>query len=209
MIEINFLSSQTRHKQKEKQQDKKLFKIATIVLSAIVFLLMLVVGLRLFVNLRIKNKVETISKLKKTILDQEQIELSYLIFVNKLQVVGEIYSARSDKQEAMNYFADLMSDAATITGMAYNENSGGLILQLNHSNVFPLEDSMAIIDSSLVKDVYKNIEKTALKREDQGNYELSLKIQLKTVEDLGLLNNDENLMNEEELENKLIEEANN
>lgn len=199
MIEINFLSSQTRHKQKEKQQDKKLFKIATIVLSAIVFLLMLVLGLRLFVNLRIKNKVETIARLKKTILDQEQIELSYLIFVNKLQVVGEIYSARSDKQEAMNYFADLMSDAATITGMAYNENSGGLILQLDHSNVFPLENSMALIDSSLVKDVYKNIEKTALKRKDQGNYELSLKIQLKTVEDLGLLNNDDDSMNEEKL----------
>ena len=205
MIEINFLSSQTRHKQKEKQQDKKLFKIATIVLSTIIFLLMLVLGLRLFVNLRIKNKVETIAKLKKTILNQEEVELSYLIFVNKLQAVSEIYSARSDKQAAMNYFAELMSDVATIIGMTYNESSGGLILQLDHSTVFPLEDSMAIIDSSSVKNVYKNIEKTSLKREDQGNYELSLKIQLKTVEDLGLLDDNKNSTNVEELEDDFIE----
>jgi hypothetical protein len=198
MIEINFLSSQTRHKQKEKQQDKKLFKIAVIVLSTVVFLLLAVVGLRLLVNLRIKNKVETIAKLKKTILDQEEIELSYLIFVNKLQSVGEIYSARSDKQAAMNYFADLMTDVATITGMTYNESSGGLILQLDHSSVFPLEESMAIINSSLVKDVYKNVEKTSLKREDQGNYQLSLKIQLKTVEDLGLLGTENSDLIEEE-----------
>jgi hypothetical protein len=187
MIEINFLSGQTRHKRKEKQQDKKLFKTATIVLSITVFLLLLVVGLRLFINLRIKNKIETIAKLKTTILNQEEVELSYLIFVNKLKSVEEIYSARSDKQAAMNYFADLVSDVATIIGMTYNEDSGGLLLQLDHSSIFPLEDSMEIIDSPQVKNIYKNVEKSSLKRKDQGNYELSLKVQLKTVEDLGLL----------------------
>lgn len=189
MIEINFLSTKTRHKQKQQEKDKKLFKISSIVLGVVLVALILFMGLKLVINLQIKNKAETIVKLKKTILEKEQVELSYLIFVNKLKVVEEIYAARSDKQTAMNYFADLMDGVATITGMTYDEESGGLNLQLDHQNVFFLEKSMTLIDSPLVKDVYKNVEKSSLSREDQGNYQLRLSIQLKTLEDLGLLEN--------------------
>jgi len=213
MIEINFLSSRTRHKQKQKEKDQKLFKIASIVLGAVIVVLLLVLGLKLLINLQIKNKTKTIAELKEIIVDKEDVELSYLIFVNKLKAVGEIYAARSDKQTAMNYFAELMTDIATITGMTYEEESGGLMLQLDHDNVFFLEKSMNIIDSSLVTEVYKNVKKTSLSRQDQGNYQLSLTIQLKTVEDLGLLeNNDLNdeFNNEEIIDNnyetELLEE---
>jgi hypothetical protein len=189
MIEINFLSSKTRHKQKQQEKDKKLFKIASIVLGSVVLILILIMGLKLLINLQIKNKTATIADLKKTIVDKEAVELSYLIFVNKLKVVEEIYAARSDKQTAMNYFANLMNNVATITGMTYDEDSGGLILELDHQNVFFLEESMNIIDSPLVEDVYKNVSKSYLSRQDQGNYQLRLTIQLKTLEDLGLLEN--------------------
>lgn len=189
MIEINFLSSRTREKLKQKERDQKLFKIAGIVLSLVIVLLVIALGLKLFLNFRIKKMTENIAELKKIIVDREDVELSYLIFVNKLRAIGEIYAARSDKQEAMNYFANLMTDVANITGMTYDEESGGLILQLDHQNVFFLEDSMSIIDSPLVTDVYRNVKKASLARQDQGNYQLRLTIQLKTIEDLGLLEN--------------------
>lgn len=188
MTEINFLSSRTRHKQKQKEQDKKLFKISAIVLIVVVIILLVILGLKLVINLRIKDKTNTITSLKKTIVEKETVELSYLIFVNKLRVVGEIYASRSDKQTAMNYFADLMNDVATISAMNYDEESGGLTLSLDHQNVFFLEKSISILDSPQVKEVYKNVKKGALTRADQGNYVLNLAIQLKTVEDLGLLN---------------------
>jgi Tfp pilus assembly protein PilN len=101
MTEINFLSSRTRHKQKQREQDKKLFKISSIVLAVVIIILLIAVGLKLVINLKIKDKTKTIAELKKTIVEQEGIELSYLIFVNKLRAVGEIYAARSDKQTAM------------------------------------------------------------------------------------------------------------
>lgn len=187
MTEINFLSSRTRHKQKQREQDKRLFKIASLVLAVVVFVFVLIMGLKLVVNLKIQNKTKEIANLKKTITELAPVELSYLIFVNKLRAVGEIYAARSDKQTAMNYFADLMSNVATITGMNYDEESGGLNLQLDHQNIFSVEDSMNILNSPLVTDVYRNVEKSSLSRQDQGNYLLRLAIQLKTVEDLGLL----------------------
>lgn len=187
MTEINFLSSRTRHKQKQREQDKRLFKIASLVLAVVVFVFVLIMGLKLVVNLKIQNKTKEIANLKKTITEQAPVELSYLIFVNKLRAVGEIYAARSDKQTAMNYFADLISNVATVTGMNYDEESGGLNLQLDHQNIFSVEDSMNILNSPLVTDVYRNVEKSSLSRQDQGNYLLRLAIQLKTVEDLGLL----------------------
>jgi hypothetical protein len=192
MIEINFLSNKTRQKLKQQEKDKQLFKIASIVLGVVVIILIIVLSLKLFINLRINNKSLEIAELKKTIAEKEEVELSYLIFVNKLRAIKEIYAARSDKQTAMNYFTRLMADVATIIGMTYNEESGGLILQIDHDNVFFLEKSMNIIDSPLVTDVYKNVEKNSLSRQDQGNYQLNLNIQLKTVEDLGLLENNQN-----------------
>lgn len=191
MTEINFLSSRTRHKQKQREQDKKLFKISSVVLIAVVVILLLIIGLKLVINLRIKDKTKTIASLKKTIVEKEEVELSYLIFVNKLRAVGEIYASRSDKQTAMNYFADLMSNVATIAAMSYEEESGGLTLSLDHQNIFFLEKSTSILDSPQVKEVYKNVKKGSLTRADQGNYILSLAIQLKTVEDLGLFETDQ------------------
>lgn len=218
MTEINFLSSRTRHKQKQREQDKKLFKISSIVLIAVVIMLLVIIALKLAINLRIKDKSKTIASLKQTIVEKEAVELSYLIFVNKLRAVGEIYASRSDKQTAMNYFADLMSDVATITAMNYEEESGGLTLSLDHQNVFFLEKSTFILDSPLVKEAYKNVKKGSLTRADQGNYVLNLTIQLKTVEDLGLLdatqaNNEANInpdqTSSEDLESAaLIEELN-
>lgn len=181
MIEINFLANKNRNKQKQKLQDQHLFKISALVLGGVVLLLLIALGAKLWINLQIKQKAANIAQLKQSILAQEKIELAYLIFVNKLEVVGEIYASRSDKQAAMKYFAHLFADKATITGMTYNEESGGLTLQLDHKNVFFLEDSMALLNSDLVKDAYKNVEKSSLSRENQGNYGLNLKIQLKTV----------------------------
>ena len=184
MININFLAGQNKSKRKQKQQDKRWFKISAISLIVVVIVLIALLAAKLLINLQIKNKAEEIVELKQTILQQEQVELRYLIFVNKLEVVSEIYAQRSDKQAAMEYFAQLFADQASITGMTYNEDNGGLTLQLNHRNVFLLDESMALLNSAAVQDNYKNVEKKSLTREDQGNYTLNLLIQLKTIQEL-------------------------
>ena len=184
MININFLATKNRSKQKQQRQDKRLFKISVIVLSAVLMVLLGLVGTKLLINLKIKDKTEQISQLKKTILAQEEVELEYLVFVNKLESVSEIYAQRSDKQAAMQYFANLFENIADITGMTYNEENGGLTLQLDHRNVFLLDESIDLLNSELVTKEYKDVEKTSLARQDQGNYSLGLKIQLKTNQDL-------------------------
>ena len=185
MININFLANKQSQKIKQRASDKKLFKISTYVLMGMVVLLIISLVGKLLINLRISGKDKEIEAFKESILAQEKVEIDYLIFVNKLETVGEIYEKRSDKQAAMNFFADLFSGIGEITGMTYDEEIGGLSLQLDHANVFKMEQSMNLLDSTKVTSVYKDVEKKTLSREAVGNYRLNLELRLKTNKDLG------------------------
>jgi hypothetical protein len=135
---------------------------------------------KLWNNLQIKTTDQRIKDYKNSILGQETTEISYLIFVNKIKVISEIYKKRSNKQEAMSYFTDVFGDKAEIIGMNYQEEQGGLILQLDSSNVFHLQEVNEILDSKALRQEYEHLEKSALTRTDTVSYNLTLKLELKT-----------------------------
>lgn len=182
MININFLANRRSLKNKQKEQDKKLFKISSYVIGAVLFLTVAALAGKFFVNLRINKANEDIAHYRTTILTQESTELSYLIFVNKLAAISDIYKKRSDKQEAMNYFSEICRDSAEVVGMSYQEEEGGLVLQLSNAEVFKLEQTMDTLDSDDVRSKYPDIQKSVLNRSDQGDYKLTLQLELKAAE---------------------------
>jgi hypothetical protein len=179
MININFLANRVNQKGKQKEQDIKIFRISTYALISLAVVMVGVFSFKLFNNLHIANTEKEIKEYKGTILAQENTEISYLIFVNKIKAVSEIYQKRSNKQAAMNYFSDAFVDKAEITGMNYQEEQGGLILQISSDNVFKLQEVNEILDSATLRQQYQNIEKTSLARAENGNYKLTLKLELK------------------------------
>ena len=182
MININFLANRRSLKDKQKEQDKKLFRISTYVIGAILFLTVAAFAGKFFINLKIKQAGEDISKYRTTILTKENTELSYLIFVNKLSAISEIYKKRSDKQEAMNYFSEICADSADVVGMGYQEEEGGLVLQLSNDEVFKLEQTIETLDSEEVRKKYPNIQKSVLNRGELGEYKLTLQLELKATD---------------------------
>ena len=179
MININFLANRVNQKDKQKERDVKLFRISLYVLGGIAVLMVGVFSFKFYNNLRINNAEKQIQSYKNSILSQEKVEISYLIFVNKLQVISEIYKKRSNKQEAMNYFSNALGGIAEIIGMSYQEDQGGLILQLSSENIFKFQDVNNILDSAELRKEYKNIEKNILARTETGAYKLTLKLELK------------------------------
>lgn len=179
MININFLANRKNQKSRQKERDVRLFRwsiYTTAVMSV------LAIGMLLFklsVNLQINANENKIKEYRDSILAQERVELSYLIFVNKIKVISEIYQKRSNKQEAMDYFAQAMGETAEITGMNYQEDQGGLVLQLSSSNIFQLEATNAILDAPELRAQYAHLEKSALTRVDNGSYKLNLRLELK------------------------------
>lgn len=179
MININFFSNRVNQKVKQKKQDAKIFRLSSYILSALILIMVGAFVFKFYTNLQISNTNKKIKENRESILGQEDVELNYLIFVNKIKVISEIYQKRSNKQEAMSYFTNTFSGKAEIIGMNYQEDQGGLILQLSNDNVFTLQEVNELLDSQDLRQQYQNIEKSALNRTDLGNYKLTLKLELK------------------------------
>lgn len=179
MININFFSNRVNQKEKQKKLDAKIFRISTYVLIGIALIMVGTFSFKLYNNLQINDTNKKIKAYRESILGQESTEINYLIFVNKIKVISEIYQKRSNKQEAMDYFSKTFIDKAIIVGMNYQEDQGGLILQLNSDNVFKLQEVNDTLDSPEVRQQYKNIDKSSLTRTNTGSYKLTLKLELK------------------------------
>lgn len=181
MININFLAYRVQQHSKQKEQDQRLFRISSIALAVACVLMIAVFSFKLYNTLILNQTKQQISDYKDSILAQEKTEIAYLIFVNKIKVITEIYQNRSDKQAAMNYFADSLREHADIIGMTYQEEEGGLSLQISSSNIFKLDAVQSILDSKAMRERYQNIKKSTLSREDTGAYRMTLQLQLKTT----------------------------
>ncbi len=179
MININFLANRVKQKSKQKEQDVRIFRLSSYVLGVACLLMIGVFGFKLFNNLRINTTENKIKEYRASILAQENVELNYLIFVNKIRAISEIYQKRSDKQAAMNYFSETFAEKAEIVGMSYQEEQGGLVLQLSSENIFKFREVNQILDSEKLRGQYHDIEKNTLSRADNGSYKLTLKLELK------------------------------
>ncbi len=179
MININFFSNRISKKAKQKKQDLKMFRISTYVLIGVTLLMVATFGFKFYNALQIKQTNQEIKDYKETILGQESVEIAYLIFVNKIKVISEIYQKRSNKQEALEFFSQIFAGTADIIGMNYQEDQGGLVLQLSSDNIFKLQATNEILDSTTLRQKYREIEKTALTRTEQGSYKLGLTLELK------------------------------
>ncbi len=179
MININFLANRVSQKDKQKERDVKIFKISLYVLVGIAILMVATFSFKFYNTLRVSNTEKRIQEYKNSILAQEKVEINYLIFVNKLKVISEIYLKRSNKQEAMDYFSNALSGIAEIVGMSYQEEQGGLILQISSDNVFLLQNANDILDSKELRSQYQSLEKNVLTRTENGSYKLTLKLELK------------------------------
>jgi hypothetical protein len=180
MININFLAYRVKQQSKQKDQDKRLFRISSITLAVACVIMIGVFAFKFYNTLTLTQTKQKITDYKASILAQEKTEIAYLIFVNKIKVITEIYQKRSDKQTAMNYFADSLRGHADIIGMTYQEEEGGLSLQVSSDNVFKFDTVQGILDSAAMRERYQNIKKSTLSREDTGAYRLTLQLQLKT-----------------------------
>ncbi len=179
MININFLANRVNQKDKQKERDAKIFRISTYVLIVAAVLMVGTFSFKLYNNLKISNADKKIKEYKESILAKEETEINYLIFVNKIKVISEIYQKRSNKQEAMNDFSDTFNGKADIVGMNYQEDQGGLILQLSTDNIFKFQTVNEILDGEELRQKYQKVEKNILNRTELGNYKLTLKLELK------------------------------
>jgi len=178
MPEINFVSHQAKKLSTQQKKDQLYFRYALGVFVFIlgVFLLSLIVFV--YVKSQLDNSLKQEKQLENLILGQENIEKSLLISNAKLEVLVTLFKDRFDKQAAMSFFSNLFGEQVLIKDMNYEAEDKILSLSLNCKSVFELERVLNLLSSPEVSARFGQVNKSQLKRDSAGKYNLTLTINL-------------------------------
>lgn len=179
MSEINFLTQRRSTLSKTEEQDLVYRKYALWGLYAGLAFFLLAVGVSIFLTQRLRQANAQQRALTDQIASDEPVEISFLIFSQKLKSVREIYENRSDKQQAIDFFSNLFGDQVFLSGMSYGGEGNTLNLRLTSENIFALENTLDLLDSQQVTTAFSSVTKSGLRRGEAGNYSLDLAVELK------------------------------
>jgi len=141
MSEINFLTGRRASLGKANKQDTLYRRYATIAFIIALSFFVLAIGANIFLTTRLRQANATQQALTTQIADEEPVEVSFLIFSQKLKSVREIYESRSNKQQAIDFFSNVFGDQVFLSGMNYGGEGNELSLRLTSQDVFAFENS--------------------------------------------------------------------
>ncbi|MFH2118311.1 MAG: hypothetical protein ABII10_01080 [Candidatus Paceibacterota bacterium] len=179
MSEINFLTVRRSSLGKANKQDVLYRRYAMIAFIIALSLFALVAGTNIFLTIRLKQANTRQKALSIQIANDEPVEISFLIFSQKLQSVREIYESRSNKQQAIDFFSNIFGDQVFLSGMNYGGEGNELSLRLTSQDIFAFDNTLAILSSEEVKNVFSSVSQSGLRRDETGNYSLDISVELK------------------------------
>lgn len=178
-MDINFLKG--RHKQLNKLQllDQKWFKISLGVLGIVVVIFVIVLSARLWIAYQVRTVISRQEQLKQRIQLLEKNEQSYVIFAAKLQVLTELLAQRKNKKEAIQYFSSLFDPSVLISNITYAADDNILSFTLKAPTIFSLDAIFSSLQQPQLKDQFEQVEKSDLRRSEDGSYSMQVTITLK------------------------------
>lgn len=181
MSDINFLSLRRSVVTKRDKQDAQLQKYTTIAFGVACVLFFSVAIYNFILTRQLQQAGTQQRALSQQITNNEDVEVGFLVFTQKLKSVREIYENRSNKQQAIDYFSNIFGDQVFLSGMNYGEKGkdNALSLRLTSENIFAFENTLNILDSEEVKSVFSSVSKSGLRRDDTGSYNLDIAVELK------------------------------
>lgn len=181
MQSINFLGKRGSIYQSNLVRDHKLFLAALICFGVSIIIFLAMIGFNIYLGVKLQNITKKQKETQQSIVTNQTVEASYLLFSNKLKAIGEIFEKRNNKQQAINYLSSLFGDSAFIGGVTYDGEAQILSLTVSSNNVFLLEDLMQRLDSDEVRANFASLNKSNIRRTEDGKYEMKLTIELKAA----------------------------
>jgi hypothetical protein len=179
MSEINFLTQRRTTLGKTNRQDALYRRFTTIAFSITLGLFILAAGINIFLTIRLRQANAQQRALTEQIASDEPVEISFLIFSQKLKSVREIYENRSNKQQAIDFFSNIFGDQVFLSGMNYGGEGNELSLRLTSADIFAFENTLDILNSEEVENVFQGVSQSSLRRDETGSYSLDIAVELK------------------------------
>ncbi|NCN45694.1 MAG: hypothetical protein COU63_04215 [Candidatus Pacebacteria bacterium CG10_big_fil_rev_8_21_14_0_10_36_11] len=178
MTEINFLSQRRITLTKVGEKDAIYEKYSMWVFGVVFAVFAIVVGVNIFSTNKLKATNESEKAYSSSILNEESTEMTFLVFTQKLKTVKDLYQNRSNKQQSIEYFSNLFGSQVFLSGMNYGGEENQLSLRLTSENIFALEKILDTLDSDSVKKEFSAINKSGLRRDDNGSYNIDIAVEL-------------------------------
>lgn len=178
VIAINFLKDRRKKLTKQQLLDMKLFRAAGAICLACFVLFIAAVGVRLLLAYQLDQQKKRENQLLVQIRSQEDNEEAYVIFAAKLKVLAALFEQRQDKQEALQYFTTLFGSDILVNDVAYDSEDNILTLGLQAADIFSLQSVFDQLQSEQVKDQFLSVAASDLRRNDQGQYQTNITVQL-------------------------------
>lgn len=175
---INFVRERQRNLTRMEQQDRVVFRWACIMMGALIGIVAMVVGVRLFFLYRLQAVSADQKNLRQAIVAKEEVEQSFTVFAHKLKTLTELFGKRKEKQETLEYFSNLFDENVVIRQLTYSSTTEELSFTLESKNVFVLEDVMNVMQSEEITLRYPTIKKESLSRSPDGAYGMFVSILL-------------------------------
>ena len=179
MSEINFLNQRHLLHQKVNQRDLLIFRVGVGMFILSVLITLGGIGLNLYLTQEVNQTAAKQAEVRQAITSDQKLETEFLIFSNKLKLTADIFTKRSNKQEALAFLSNLFGSEVFIGGISYNKDSELLAVSLVSENVFNLEKLFDLLSTQEVKNNFASISKSGLRRADDGTYTSDVTLGLK------------------------------
>lgn len=182
MPDINFLRNRRKKLTNLQKRDKKWMYWSIYFFSGVMVIFFIVLMVHLFFNRRLATIVATQENTTEQILNNESVEKDFVLMMSKLDVLGQIYRQRRDKQEAINYFSTVFGSDVTIKQIEYAGGDNLLTFILSADNVFSIDRVLEFLKSSEIQDKFVQVTPSDLRRNESASYQISIAVVLRDSE---------------------------
>jgi hypothetical protein len=175
---INFARNRWKLVTAHVQMDLRLLKYSAGALGFSLLVLSIAALAGLGLTWQLQQTKSRQEELRRAVLLQEDVERSYVIFINKLSTLSKLLGTRSDKQAAIAFFNGRLGEKILVNDISYLAEEGVLNLTLQAPDIFAMDEVFTLLDSPTVKTAYPTINKSELKRTAQGQYLMTITVVL-------------------------------
>jgi len=170
--QINFLSERRKGLTKVEIQDRKIIRIASIIFGGAFTVFLIIFGVRFYFDRQLFQVKEGQKAARSQILNDQNIERSFVVFVYKLTALANLTQDKQEKNEALNFFSNLFGSDVFVTQMSYLEKERILSLKIQSDSVFTLRNVFQLLNDSSVREEFSSVNPSDLTRNTQGDYEM-------------------------------------
>lgn len=175
---VNFLNVQHRKATVQEKLDRQWFRYSLYGVGVLTGVIIILAGVFFFLQYQIGQVEARTQALEREVLASEEVEKSALVLAKKLSILETLFDERQDKQQAIEYFTNLLGSNIVIKEINYQQTEGILSLRVQSGSVFDLERVFGLVQSDQTKQLYGTIATSDLRRDQIGIYTLNITINL-------------------------------